>query len=82
MATEADMAWTLVGQAAKGLRDHELEDVQDDGVGLEAGSEANGGLRLMRERALLVGAELRFRRSPLGGTEVRPRVPTMDPVSP
>ncbi len=56
--------------------------VGDDGVGLRAGSEANGGLRLMRERALLVGAELRFRRSPLGGTEVRLRVPATGSASP
>ena len=29
MATEADMAWTLVGQAAQGLRDAELKQVVD-----------------------------------------------------
>ncbi len=29
MATEADVAWSLVGQAAKGLRDAELQDVVD-----------------------------------------------------
>jgi two-component system sensor histidine kinase UhpB len=49
--------------------------VADDGVGLQAPSKGDGGLRLMRERALLIGAELRFRRSTLGGTEVRLRVP-------
>ena len=29
MATEADMAWTLIGQAAQGLRDRELKQVVD-----------------------------------------------------
>jgi two-component system sensor histidine kinase UhpB len=55
--------------------------VADDGVGLEGASGADGGLRLMRERALLIDAELRFERSTLGGTEVRLRVPTGEPVS-
>jgi hypothetical protein len=27
MACECDMAWTLVGQAARGVRDHELLEV-------------------------------------------------------
>jgi hypothetical protein len=29
MATECDVAWTLVGQAARGARDHELIEVAD-----------------------------------------------------
>ncbi len=29
MASEADMAWTLIGQAGQGLRDRELKEVVD-----------------------------------------------------
>jgi two-component system sensor histidine kinase UhpB len=48
--------------------------VRDDGVGL--GDAAEGaGIRGMRERALLVGADLTLGPAPGGGTEVRLRVP-------
>jgi two-component system sensor histidine kinase UhpB len=48
--------------------------VRDDGVGL--GDAAEGaGIRGMRERALLVGADLSLGPAPGGGTEVRLRVP-------
>jgi two-component system sensor histidine kinase UhpB len=51
--------------------------VADDGVGLPDGAQdASTGIRGMRERALLVGAELTVRRRPEGGTEVRLRVPS------
>jgi hypothetical protein len=33
MACECDMAWTLVGQAAQGLRDHDLFDVVSESEG-------------------------------------------------
>jgi two-component system sensor histidine kinase UhpB len=48
--------------------------VTDDGRGIGAGGEG-AGIRGMRERALLVGAELRVGPHPDGGTEVRLRVP-------
>lgn len=48
--------------------------VADDGRGLRPGSEG-AGIRGMRERALLVRAELTVRRRPEGGTEVRLVVP-------
>ena len=51
--------------------------VTDDGRGIGDGVEG-AGIRGMRERALLVGAELRRRAAPGGGTEVRLRVPTRD----
>ncbi len=47
--------------------------VLDEGSGIDA--EDGGGLRGMRERAVLVGAELNVRRRPSGGTEVRLDVP-------
>jgi len=33
MATECDISWTVVGQAAQGARDHELLSVVRDGEG-------------------------------------------------
>lgn len=58
----------------------ELE-IRDDGVGLgpEPGPVRGGsGIRGMRERALLVGADLSFEASPGGGGLVRLRVPVRD----
>ncbi len=48
--------------------------VRDDGVGLD-GSEPGFGIRGMRERAVLVGADLSLERSPGGGTTVMLTVP-------
>jgi two-component system sensor histidine kinase UhpB len=47
--------------------------VTDDGCGI--GGVEGAGIRGMRERALLIGAELRVGPHPDGGTEVRLRVP-------
>lgn len=53
--------------------------VADDGIGLPADPVAgNGGLRGMRERALLIGASLSWERLPSGGTAVRLRVPVAE----
>ncbi|HEX7082787.1 MAG TPA: ATP-binding protein, partial [Gaiellaceae bacterium] len=51
--------------------------VADDGRGLAGAAEANGhgGLRGMRERALLVGGALAIKPAPAGGVEVRLEVP-------
>ncbi|MFC9254511.1 HAMP domain-containing sensor histidine kinase [Amycolatopsis thailandensis] len=49
--------------------------IRDDGRGLGAATEG-AGIRGMRERALLVGAELVVGPGPEGGTEVRLHVPT------
>jgi two-component system sensor histidine kinase UhpB len=50
--------------------------VSDDGVGLPSDAAAgNGGMRGMRERALLIGATLSWQRRPSGGTAVRLDVP-------
>jgi two-component system, NarL family, sensor histidine kinase UhpB len=51
--------------------------VDDDGRGFEGSSpEEHGGLRSMRERALLVDGALAIKESPRGGVEVRLEVPT------
>lgn len=48
--------------------------VRDNGTGLGAASEG-AGIRGMRERALLIGAEIHFEPAPVRGTDVRLRVP-------
>jgi two-component system, NarL family, sensor histidine kinase UhpB len=50
-------------------------EVDDDGRGLPAAGHEGGGVRGMRERAVLIGASLRFARSPLGGTRVTLELP-------
>lgn len=49
----------------------------DDGIGLEEGLENGGGFGLvgMRERAVLLGGDLRLRNAPGGGTMVQAIVP-------
>ena len=47
--------------------------VRDDGVGLGDAPEG-AGIRGMRERALLIGADLSLEPAPGGGTDVRLRV--------
>jgi two-component system sensor histidine kinase UhpB len=51
--------------------------VEDDGVGVRDPDSSRGGIRGMRERALLVGGRLSVGSSEAGGTEVRLRVPVM-----
>ena len=50
-------------------------EVDDDGTGLPAGASEGGGVRGMRERAVLIGATLRLGPSPLGGTRVTLELP-------
>jgi two-component system sensor histidine kinase UhpB len=52
--------------------------VLDEGIGLDPQRSERGGLRGMRERAVLVGAELTVSRRPRRGTEVRLDVPVSD----
>ena len=53
-----------------------LLSVADDGVGLAGGdAESHGGIRGMRERALLIGGELRLRSADGAGTAVTLSVP-------
>jgi two-component system sensor histidine kinase UhpB len=64
---------TLGGDGAGGV----LLVVVDDGVGLpSSGDHDSTGLRGMRERALLVGAEIAIGGGPRGGTEVRLHLPS------
>jgi two-component system, NarL family, sensor histidine kinase UhpB len=58
--------------------------VVDDGRGFAGDPEEHGGLRSMRERALLIGAALAIKQAPTGGIEVRlevPAIPVVDPVA-
>jgi two-component system sensor histidine kinase UhpB len=49
--------------------------VRDNGCGFNGHSAEGGGLRGIRERALIVGGAASIETSPLGGAEVRLRVP-------
>jgi two-component system sensor histidine kinase UhpB len=57
--------------------------VADDGRGFAAagGPQEHGGLRSMRERALLVGGALAIKPAPEGGVEVRVEVPAPERVA-
>lgn len=53
--------------------------VSDDGIGIQPSADLSAnGIRGMRERALLVGAELTVRERPQGGTEVRLELPSAE----
>jgi two-component system sensor histidine kinase UhpB len=54
--------------------------VVDDGRGFAADPVEHGGLRSMRERALLVGGALAIKAAPEGGAEVRVEVPAAEGV--
>jgi two-component system, NarL family, sensor histidine kinase UhpB len=56
--------------------------VVDDGRGFAGEPEEHGGLRSMRERALLIGAALAIKPALSGGVEVRLEVPTVKAVHP
>jgi two-component system, NarL family, sensor histidine kinase UhpB len=56
-------------------RDSIVLRVADDGRGFGGPVNEHGGLRSMRERALLVGGALAIKRAPEGGVEVRLEVP-------
>jgi two-component system, NarL family, sensor histidine kinase UhpB len=55
--------------------------VRDDGLGFADMPVEHGGLRSMRERAVLVGAALAINEPPEGGVEVRLEVPVSQGVS-
>ena len=50
-------------------------EIDDDGSGLPRGADEGGGIRGMRERAVLIGATLRLGASPLGGARVTLELP-------
>jgi two-component system sensor histidine kinase UhpB len=55
--------------------------VADDGRGFAGAPTEHGGLRGMRERAVLVGGALAFKPAPEGGVEVRLEVPAGERVA-
>jgi two-component system, NarL family, sensor histidine kinase UhpB len=68
---------TLRGDDAGGV----LLVVADDGIGLPANAEnGSNGIRGMRERALLVGADIAIGPGAHGGTEVRLHLPSNELV--
>ena len=73
-ASEVDLSLAREGDAVV-LR------ITDDGRGID-GSGEGAGIRGMRERALLVGAQLTLGPRPTGGTEVRLVVPVAGPSTP
>jgi two-component system sensor histidine kinase UhpB len=52
--------------------------ILDNGRGMNGGAPPGGGLRGMRERALMLGAALAIKASPEGGVEVRMEVPVKE----
>jgi two-component system sensor histidine kinase UhpB len=56
--------------------------VIDDGRGFAGNPEEHGGLRSMRERALLIGAALAIKQASPNGVEVRLEVPAVRVVQP
>jgi signal transduction histidine kinase len=71
-ATRIDVRCTVNAPGA------ELQ-VRDDGVGLGTGRPDSWGLEIMRERALLIGAELIIENAVPHGTVVRVRLPEPQP---
>lgn len=63
-------------------RDHVVVRVVDDGQGFGAGPEEHGGVRSIRERALLIGGALAIEPASRGGVEVRLEVPLRQVVQP
>jgi two-component system sensor histidine kinase UhpB len=63
-------------------RDSVVLRVVDDGHGFAGEPEEHGGLRSMRERALLIGAALAIKPAHAGGVEVRLEVPAVKAVQP
>ena len=73
-------AATSVTIALERGRDSVVLRVSDDGRGFAGTPVEHGGLRSMRERALLVDGALAIKEAPEGGVEVRLEVPATRPV--
>jgi len=71
---------TRVTIALERGRDSVVLRVSDDGRGFAGMPVEHGGLRSMRERAVLVGAALAIKEAPEGGVEVRLEVPATEAV--
>ena len=66
---------TEVVVTLEGAGDSVVLRVADNGRGFEGEPDEHGGLRGMRERAVLVGGALAIKDAPAGGVEVRLEVP-------
>lgn len=73
---------TRVDVALEGTFDGVVLRVVDDGRGFAREPEEHGGLRGMRERALLIGAALAIENAPSGGVEMRLEVPAARSLRP
>ena len=73
-------AATRVAIALERGHDSVVLRVSDDGHGFADMPVEHGGLRSMRERAVLVGGALAIKEGPEGGVEVRLEVPTAQAV--
>jgi two-component system sensor histidine kinase UhpB len=69
---KASEVWLSLQQG----RDSVVLRIVDNGNGINGQPVEGGGLRGMRERAVLVGAALAIKEAATGGTEVRFEVPT------
>ena len=67
--------------AVEAMRDNVVLRVADDGRGIADIPIEHGGLRSMRERALLIGGALAVKPAPEGGVEVRLEVPASEPLA-
>jgi len=67
-----------VGISVESGHDSVVLRIADDGRGFASGPVEHGGLRSMRERALLVGGALAIKGAPEGGVEVRLEVPASE----
>jgi two-component system sensor histidine kinase UhpB len=67
-----------VSISVEGGHDSVVLRIADDGRGFAAGPVEHGGLRSMRERALLVGGALAIKEAPEGGVEIRLEVPASE----
>ena len=63
-------------------RDSVVLRVIDDGRGMNGASATGGGLRGMRERAVIIGAALAIKQARTGGVEIRLEVPAMSAGEP
>jgi two-component system sensor histidine kinase UhpB len=75
VARHADASVVEVSLRANSERGRVVLRVADDGRGFGAGSSEGGGLRGIRERALIVDGEVAIGASPAGGVEIRLEVP-------
>jgi two-component system, NarL family, sensor histidine kinase UhpB len=73
---------THVTVALEGDGDRVILRVVDDGRGFRGAPAEHGGLRSMRERALLIGGTLAVEHATPSGVEVRVEVPAAQPVQP